>query len=66
MRTFLDIVQMSGGSTRHLRKEISMSTIGSVVTIFLVLAAIFVPQALMIYFSDWRKPEREEYIPDGR
>lgn len=43
-----------------------MNTIGSLAIIVLVLAAIFVPQALAIYFSDWRKPEREEYMPDGR
>ena len=43
-----------------------MDTIGSIVTIVLVLAAIFVPQALLIYFSGWRKSEREEYVPDGR
>lgn len=43
-----------------------MSTLGSIVTIGLVLAAIFVPQALAIYFSDWRESERDEYIPDGR
>jgi hypothetical protein len=43
-----------------------MSTIGSVVTVVLVLAAIFVPQALAMYLSDWRSKEHEEYIPDGR
>lgn len=43
-----------------------MSTIGSLLTIVVVLAVIFVPQALAIYFSGWRKAEREEYIPDGR
>ncbi len=43
-----------------------MNTIGSLLTIVVVLAVIFVPQALAIYFSDWRKAEREEYIPDGR
>ena len=43
-----------------------MDTVGSVITIVLVLAAIFIPQALTIYLSDWRKAEREEYIPDGR
>ena len=43
-----------------------MDTIGSIVTIVLVLAAFVVPQALVIYFSDWRKREREEFIPDGR
>ena len=43
-----------------------MNTIGSIVTIVLVLAAIFVPQALLLYFSDRREVEREEYIPDGR
>jgi len=63
---FLDKVRVSGESTRQSRKEIVMDTIGSVVTIALLLAAIFVPQALVIYFSDWRKEEREEFIPDGR
>lgn len=43
-----------------------MSTIGSLLTIVAVLAVIFVPQALAIYFSDWRKAERDEYVPDGR
>jgi len=43
-----------------------MSTIGSLSTIVLVLAAIFVPQALAMYLSDWRSEEQEEYIPDGR
>lgn len=43
-----------------------MDTIGSLAVIALVLAAIFVPQALQVYFSDARKAEREEYIPDGR
>ena len=43
-----------------------MDTIGSVVTIVLMLAVIFVPQALAIYFSDWRKSERDEYVSDGR
>lgn len=43
-----------------------MSTISSLLTIVAVLAVIFVPQALAIYFSDWRKAEREEYVPDGR
>jgi len=43
-----------------------MDTIGSIVVIALVLAAIFVPQALMLYFSESRKVEREEYVPDGR
>ena len=43
-----------------------MDTVGSIIIITLVLAAIFIPQALIIYLSDWRKAEREEYIPDGR
>jgi len=43
-----------------------MDTLGSIVTITLVLAAIFVPQALAIYLSDWRKQEREEYVYDGK
>jgi len=47
-------------------KEIFMSTIGSLITIASVLAIIFVPQMLVLYFSQWRKSEREEYIPDGR
>jgi len=43
-----------------------MDAIGSVIVIALVLASILVPQALVLYFSDWRKAEREEYIADGR
>ncbi len=43
-----------------------MDTIGSIITIALVVAAIIIPQALTLYLSDWRKEEREEYIPDGR
>lgn len=43
-----------------------MSTIGSVVTLVLVLAAIFVPQALMIHLGGDRRIDGEEYIPDGR
>ena len=43
-----------------------MDTLGSIVTIALVLAAIFVPQAVAIYFSGWRKQEREEYVYDGK
>lgn len=66
MKTILDIVRVSGDPTLHLGKEIQMDTLGSIITIVLVLAAIFIPQALTIYLSDWRKTEREEYIPDGR
>lgn len=43
-----------------------MDTIGSIITILLVIAAIVIPQALTLYLSDWRKAEGEEYIPDGR
>ena len=43
-----------------------MDTIGSIVTITLVLAVIFVPQAMAIYFADWRKAERDEFVTDGR
>ena len=43
-----------------------MSTIGSLITIASVLAIIFVPHMLVLYFSQWRKSDREEYIPDGR
>lgn len=43
-----------------------MNTFTSLLTVAAVLAIIFVPQALAIYFSDWRKAEREEYVPDGR
>jgi len=43
-----------------------MDTIGSIITILLVIAAIVIPQALTLYLSDWGKAEREEYIPDGR
>jgi hypothetical protein len=66
LKTILDTVQLSGESARHLRKEIVMDTIGSIAVVVLVLAAIFVPQALALYFSDSRKSEVEEYIPDGR
>lgn len=43
-----------------------MDTLGSIVTIVLVLAAIFVPQAVAIYLSDWRKVERDEHVYDGK
>lgn len=43
-----------------------MNTLTSLATVVLVLAVIFVPQALAIYFSASRKAEREEYVPDGR
>ena len=43
-----------------------MDTIGSIVTIFLVLAAVIAPQALAVYLSTRRKSEREEIILDGR
>lgn len=43
-----------------------MDTIGSLITIILVLASIFIPQALAIYFSTRNKREHEEFIPDGR
>lgn len=43
-----------------------MDTLGSLITVVLALAAIFVPQALMIFFSEGRKAGREEYVPDGR
>ena len=43
-----------------------MSTISSLLTVVAVLAVIFVPQVLAIYFSEWRKAERDEYVPDGR
>ena len=43
-----------------------MDTIGSIVTIALVLAAIFVPQALLIYLSESKPTSGEEYVPDGR
>lgn len=43
-----------------------MNTLGSILVMALIVAAIFVPQALGIYLSGWRKTEREEYIPDGR
>jgi len=66
MRIFLDKVQVSGENTRHLRKEIVMNTIGSLVTSILLIALIFLPQALAIYFSTRSKPEHEEFVPDGR
>ena len=43
-----------------------MNTIGSLATVALVLAVIFVPQALAIYFSASRRSERDEYVHDGR
>ena len=43
-----------------------MDTIGSIITVGLALAAIFVPQALMIYFSESHEADHEEYVPDGR
>jgi len=43
-----------------------MSTLSSFITVVSVLALLFVPQALAIYFSTWRKTEREEFVPDGR
>ncbi len=43
-----------------------MDTIGSAVTVVAVLAIIFVPQLLVLYFSGANKTEREEYVPDGR
>ena len=57
---------MSDESARFYEEEIFMSTISSLITIVSVLAIIFVPQLLVLYFSQWRKSEREEYIPDGR
>lgn len=43
-----------------------MDTIGSIVTIALVLAVIFVPQALVIFLSERNEASDEEYVPDGR
>ncbi len=43
-----------------------MNTIGSLVTSILLIALIFLPQALAIYFSTRSKPEHEEFVPDGR
>lgn len=43
-----------------------MDTIGSLVTIFLVIAAIIAPQMLAVYFSTREKAKREEIILDGR
>lgn len=43
-----------------------METIRSLLAVVLVLAAVIAPQALAVYFSTWRKSEREEFIPDGR
>ena len=44
----------------------TMSTIGSLATLVLVLAAIFIPQVLMIHLVGGRRIDGEEYIPDGR
>jgi len=43
-----------------------MDTIGSLVTIILVLAAIVVPQALVLYFKTPANVEAEEYEYDYR
>lgn len=43
-----------------------MDTVGSIFIIALVLASIFIPQALALYFSDRERVDHEEYIPDGR
>jgi len=43
-----------------------MNTINSLLTIGLVLAVIFVPQALAIFFSDRRSTGRDEFVSDGR
>ncbi len=45
-----------------------MDTIGSAVTVVVLLAIIFVPQVLLAYFAGERENEnaRDEYVPDGR
>lgn len=44
-----------------------MSNLNSLLTIVLVLAAIIVPQVLMVYLSESSKSEHEEeFVPDGR
>ena len=43
-----------------------MDTLNSLLTIVLVLAVIFVPQLLAIYFSELPETKGEEFIPDGR
>jgi hypothetical protein len=45
-----------------------MDTIGSAVTVIVVLAIIFVPQLLLVYFAGEHENEsaRDEYVPDGR
>lgn len=43
-----------------------MQTFTSLLTVVAILAIIFVPQAMAIYFGAWRKAELDEYIPDGR
>jgi hypothetical protein len=43
-----------------------MSTFASIGTIVLVLATIFVPQALAVYFSERGESADETYVPDGR
>ena len=43
-----------------------MNTLISLLTIVAILAVIFVPQAAAIYFSEWRKAERDDYVRDGR
>lgn len=45
-----------------------MSNLHSLVVIVLVMAAIFVPQFLALYFSESYKSssDEEEYVSDGR
>ena len=69
MKTILDIVRVSGNRARHQRKEKLMGTIGTLVTIFVALAIIFVPQLLVAYFAgdmDESASAHDEYVSDGR
>ncbi len=43
-----------------------MQTSTSLLTVVAILAIIFVPQVMAIYFDAWRKADHDEYIPDGR
>lgn len=43
-----------------------MSTIVSLLTIVAILVVMSAPQALAVYFSEWRNAEHEEYEPAGR
>lgn len=43
-----------------------MDNLHSTVVLVLVLAAIMLPHALIVWFSESKTDHEEEYIPDGR